>query len=192
MATGLLLLAGSAAAEEPWTAEQATISAQLEYGIFTGDDGGTDLNPYGLGLGLKGGYTLDMGVYVGGAFDYFLGGSEDVSVLGASAETSLNIWMLQAEVGYDVGLMPEGVLRPKLGLGITSPSGEACVEIGSEERCEDLDLDSKFSIAPGAQFLYSLGGGFITADARYNIVFTGDEDGDANGFIIGVGGGLSF
>ncbi len=193
MTTGLLLLAGSAAAEEPWTAARPTISAQLDYGIFTGDDEGTDLNPYGLGIGLKGGYTLDQGVYVGGAFDYFFGGSEEGSVPGVgSGEVSFNIWTLQAEVGYDLGLMPEAVLRPKLGLGLTSLGGESCFTVGGQENCEDGESQSNFSLSPGAQFLYSLDGPFITADVRYNIVFTSDNEGDGNGLLFGVGAGYAF
>jgi len=188
MATGLLLLAGSAAADPAWTTGKATVSGQLDYGIFTGDSPpGFDLNPYGIGLGVKGGYTLDASVYVGGAFDYFFGGSEEAT----GGEFNVNVWMLQGEVGYDLGLMPEGVLRPKLGLGLTSASSEACISFGGDERCES-DSQSKFSLAPGVQFLYSLDSLFLTADARYNIVFTSDDEGDANGIVFGVGAGIPF
>jgi hypothetical protein len=181
MATGLLLLAGSAAADPAWTLGKPQVSAQLNYGIATGDIPG-DINPYGIGLGVKGGYTLDASIYIGGAFDYYFGGSEET----AGSEFDYNVWALQGEVGYDLGLMPEGVLRPKLGLGISSIGGELCLG----DLCES-ERESELSIAPGVQFLYSLDSLYLTADARYNIVFA-DGDAEANGFILGAGAGISF
>lgn len=181
MATGLLLLAGSAAADPAWTLNKPQVSAQLNYGIGMGDNPG-DINPYGIGLGVKGGYTLDASVYVGGAFDYYFGGSEEVP----GAEFDFNVWTLQGEVGYDLGLMPEGVLRPKVGLGLSSIGGEFCVQnVCNSER------ESEFSLAPGVQFLYTLESVFLTAEARYNIVFS-DADVEANALIFGVGAGITF
>ncbi len=179
MATSVLLLAGVAGADPAWTAGKPSVSAQLNYGIHTGDG---DINPYGLGLGAKGGYTLDSNLYLGGAFDYYFGESEEV----LNNKVSFNAWSLQGEVGYDLGVAPAIVIRPKAGLGLTNFSGEAC--FGGA--CAS-DSTGKFSLAPGAQLLYSLDSLFITADARYNIVFD-TENGVGNGFILGAGAGLTF
>lgn len=92
----------------------------LGYGIYTGEgsDEEGSVNPYGLGFGASGGYTLDFGLYVGAAFHYYLGFTEKVELPGiATFEVSGNIYKFGAELGYDVGLGPQFVLRPKLGIG---------------------------------------------------------------------------
>ena len=181
VAVGALLLAGTAAADPAFTAGKPSVSAQLDYGIWTGDDIG-DVNPYGLGLGARGGYTLDPGLYVGGAFDYFFGGSVDVP----GAEVKFNLWTLHGEVGYDLGVAPNIVIRPKAGLGLTTGHAKLCIQ----GNCQS-DSNGKMSLAPGAQALYSLDSLFLTAEARYNIVFD-TENGSGNGLLFGVGAGLTF
>lgn len=178
MAAGLLLAVGTASADPAFTTGKPSVSGQLNYGIFTGEG---DTNPYGLGLGVKGGYTLDMNLYVGGAFDYFFGKSEDVG----PASASLRMWMLQGEVGYDLGVAPNVVIRPKGGVGLTNATAKLCIN-------DNCNSDSKgyFSIAPGVQGLYSLDSLFLTAEARYDILFGTDQN--ANGFLLGVGAGAAF
>src|SRR5690606_4455465 len=90
------------------------------YGLYMGDDEGDPPNPYGLGLGAGVGYTLGPGVYLGGEFNYFLGSSETT----AGIEVSQNVYHFGAQVGYDLGLTPELVLRPELGISWASASGE--------------------------------------------------------------------
>jgi hypothetical protein len=183
MATGLLLLAGTASADPAFTLAKPQVSGQLNYGIFTGSG---DLNPYGLGLGVKGGYTLDSSIYVGGAFDYYFGESQD---LPGGGSVKAHVWTLQGEVGYDLGVAPNIVVRPKGGIGLTSLGGKVCGNGG------DVCLsDSKgyFSIAPGVQGIYSLDSFYLTADARFNIVFGTEDNQSAGGFLLGIGAGKAF
>lgn len=98
------------------------------------------------------------------------------------------MWQLMAEVGYDLGLGPEAVLRPKLGLGMASVKIEACMDVMGVVSCGG-DSESKFAIAPGAQFLYDVGPVFLSAEARHNHVFT---EGNADGFLVGAGAGAAF
>jgi hypothetical protein len=182
LALTILTTGGLAQAESAFTAGKPSLAGHAQYGIFTGDG---ELNYYSLGLGLMGGTTLEPGVYLGGRFDYFLGGSEDTF----SGELSVNIWQLMGEVGYDVRLGPEAALRPKLGLGVASVRSESCISMMDVSSCGG-DTESKFAVAPGAQLLYSLGLVFISADARFNHVFV--DDVNVDGFLLGAGVGAAF
>jgi hypothetical protein len=181
LALGLLAVAGTASAEEPFTANKPSVGGALKYGIYTGDG---DLNPYGVGLGVNGGYTLDMGLFVGGAFDYYLGGSEDQELLGTKVEANVNVYDLMGVVGYDIGVSPELVVRPQLGVGIAWAKGEVC--LGND--CQS-DSESNFAIAPGAKILYSLGTAYLSGEVSYTKIFQ-DENPDA--IVLGIGAGAAF
>lgn len=176
------LISSVAAAEEPFTADKGQVGLQLMYGIDM-EDG--DLNPYGFGLAPQGGYTISPGVYIGGRFDYFFGGSEKVSVLGVEAETSFNIYQFLLEAGYDVGLNEAMVLRPKLGLGFGKVSAEMC----SGGTCIEADSDTEFVLSPGVNFLYNFDPIYLNIDARYNMLMA-EENSEA--FVLGAGAGFVF
>ena len=176
LAAVTLAVSANANAAEPATAGKPNVGAALLYGIYTGDDNG-DLNPYGIGFGVNGGYTLDMGLHVGAGFNYFLGDSTEV--LGIEVET--NMYQFMGIVGYDLGLMPELVLRPQLGIGMHWTAGSVNGESDSE---------SDLAIAPGAKVLYDLGGFYISGEAAYHHVFA--DDVNVDGFLLGVGAGLTF
>jgi hypothetical protein len=174
----LSLAASAAAAEEPFTANKGQLGAQLMYGVDL-EEG--DLNPYGLGLAPQGGYTLGPGIYLGGRFDYFFGGSDEA----AGLEVSLNIYQFLFEAGYDVGLTPNMVLRPKLGVGLGWGSAEACMD----GVCADDESDTELALSPGANFLVELDPVYLNFDARYNAVMSDPEAIEA--FVIGAGVGLT-
>ncbi len=73
-------------------------------------------HPTRTGLGVRGGYTVGQGVYLGAAFHYYFGSTEQVTVFGTTIESSGRIHQFGAEIGYDLGLGPQVVLRPKVGL----------------------------------------------------------------------------
>jgi hypothetical protein len=74
LTTGLFGLSGAALARDLDTRDhdvrRITFGAQFQYGIWTGDG---DVNLYGPGLGIRGGFTIDPGIYLGATFDYFAG-----------------------------------------------------------------------------------------------------------------------
>src|ERR1700759_5504595 len=84
-----------------------TLGAQFNYGIWTGDG---DVNAYGPGLGIRGGYTFPVGVYVGADFDYFFGEGRSAGVAGiAGGSGHVNVYDFMAEVGYDFWVHEHGV-----------------------------------------------------------------------------------
>ncbi|MBX3191705.1 MAG: outer membrane beta-barrel protein [Labilithrix sp.] len=76
----------------------------------------------GFGLGVRGGYTMPMNVYVGGSFMYHVGTS--TALLGQSV--SSNAYYFAGEGGYDFQAGPV-TIRPYAGLGyqVASISGPA-------------------------------------------------------------------
>ncbi|MGC4086811.1 MAG: outer membrane beta-barrel protein [Polyangiaceae bacterium] len=170
---GVLLAATPALANDPATANVIQIGAGVRYGIEMNDG---DFNPWGVGLGLDGGYTLPMAVYVGGNFEYFFGDSVTL----AGIETTGNVWQLTAEGGYDIGLGPI-VLRPKLGAGIGTLRGESCFS----GTCSS-DSSSKFALTPGVKAMFFTPSFSLSVDTRYDLIFA-DETAKALIFTVGIG-----
>jgi hypothetical protein len=176
-AAGFFTLAVSADAQ---ALPLITLSGSVR-GLYGSAVADSDLNPYGLGLGLRAGVTLPMSLYLGASFDYFAGESEEI----LGADISVGIYQLMANVGYDLGLGPIPLtLRPSLGFGyshLNADVGDADIQIGSE------DSESDFVLSPGAELILGLGLLTLSAEARYNKVFADDSD----GVILGVGVGFS-
>ena len=181
--TGLALVcaASIAHAEDPFTENSIQATGHAGYGIMIEDK---EQDPYGFALGARAGYTLDPHVYVGANFDYFFGESQE-SPFGFS-ELSTNLWLLQAEGGYDFGLGDMIVLRPKVGVGIAHVSFGQCYPLspGTEE-CEDLS-EVRLAVSGGAEALFNLGFMFIVPEARFTFV---DE---AMGVIFMLGAAAAF
>lgn len=193
-----LISATTAKAETPFTADKFQVGGGLNYGVFMGDDDGDPPNPYNFGLGLDAGYTLGAGVYLGGEFNYFFGGSEEASMPYGSAEVSINIMQYGVVVGYDLGLTPELVLRPQAGLGMGSAKLESKFELAGMSS-EDSTSESGLFIPIGAGILYSMGGWYLGGDLRYAIFsITSDgpdgeeNDFNSNGLLFGVFAGGAF
>jgi hypothetical protein len=170
---GTLLAVSPARAEQAPTAGKVSIGALVGYGFKDGVN---------LGLGVRGGYTLPMNLYLGGTFVYHLGKSQNVGY----GDSTMNVYYFGVEGGYDIAAGPV-VIRPYLGLGavtakVTMPSGTFLgvpVPGGSVS-------DTKLGVWPGATLLYPLGSAFIGADARYLI------RSEFNAFSIFATGGVQF
>jgi hypothetical protein len=158
-----------------------TMDAQFNYGIWTGDG---DVNPYGPALGVRGGVTLDPGLYLGADFDYFWGEERNV----APFSGRVNIYDVMGEIGYDFWLHRAGVLRPKIGLGVGVVRGEGCFSGGAVGGCAS-DSRSGFAIAPGAQYLHYFSNVFLTVEARYETISI--EGPDPNAVVLGIGLGVA-
>jgi hypothetical protein len=158
-----------------------TLGAQFNYGIWTGDG---DVNPYGPAIGVRGGVTLDPGLYLGADFDYFWGEERNV----APFSGRVNIYDVMGEIGYDFWLHRAGVLRPKIGLGVGVVRGQGCFSGGAVSGCASRS-ENGFAIAPGAQYLHYFGNAFLSVEARYETV---SIDGpDPNAVVLGIGLGVA-
>lgn len=173
---GLVLsLVALPAAADPATVNSIQLGVGFRYG-FELEPG--ELNPWGTGLGLDGGITLPNAVYVGGNFEYFFGESLQVSDI----EYSGNLWQLTAEGGYDIGLGPILVLRPKVGVGVAGVSSETC----DASLCTD-DSSTDFVLAPGGTFILMPPGFSLSLDVRYDMIFA---ERTLNGVIVSAGIGF--
>jgi hypothetical protein len=176
-AVGLVMaLVAAPAAADPATQNSIQIGVGFRYGI---DLEPGELNPWGTGLGLDGGITLPNAVYVGGNFEYFFGSTVETSDI----DTSGNLWQLTAEGGYDIGLGPIFVLRPKVGAGVAGSSFETC---DLEGACVD-DSSTDFVLAPGASFILMPPGFSLSLDVRYDMIFA---ERTLNGVIFAAGIGF--
>lgn len=179
--SSMALVSVAAHAEQPFTAGKAGVGAGVGYGVYTGDG---DLNPYGLGFGARGGYTLDSSIHIGASFEYYLGGEE--------GPASFNVMQFMLEPGYDLSVSPTMVVRPSLGIGMAKSMVEVCIALPpplgtGEETCVD-DSSSDFAVAPGAFLLIDFGGLYGQVGARYNHIFV--DEGNADGFLLTGGVGI--
>jgi hypothetical protein len=191
LATVLVTTAGTASAKyrNRYGDEvgSATLSAQFDYGFWTGDG---DVNAFGPGLGLRGGYTLPVGIYLGGDFDYFFGESRSAGVSGiAGASGRVNVYDFMAEVGYDFWVHDAGVLRPKLGLGVGIGKVNACVNAVNLINVCGGDSSSGFALGIGLQYLHFFDNIFLGLEGRYETVSIDGPDPSA--IILGIGVGVA-
>jgi hypothetical protein len=165
----------SAFAGEPATANSLQLGLGFRYGLEMNDG---DFNPWGPGLGVQAGYTLPNAVYVGGLFEYFFGDKQET----LGIKVTGNIWQVMGEGGYDIGLGDTFVIRPKLGVGLANSSAEIC---GTGAPCQSSS-SSDLAIAPGATFMLFVPHFKLSADVRYDLVFS-DETQKALIFTVGFG-----
>jgi hypothetical protein len=145
------------------------LSFQLLIGY--GFSGAKPTNPWGLGFGLRGGYTLDLGLYIGGHVSYFLGTSIEsansgggTGTIGAASETSLKTIEFAAEVGWDLWISTV-VIRPYLGLGAGIHLRESTTSLGT-----NTGSVGAFAFTPGASVFWAPGMFFVGGDVRFNVL----------------------
>jgi len=126
-----------------------TVAAIAGLGIGTQTGSGA-----GFSIGVEGGYTLPMHLYIGGNFTYNVG--------------KINSWLFEPQVGYDLALFGDLpiMIRPFVGLGYQSYSvaSAACSGLsGAEESACVAEANSLgvgsvtgFVISPGAVGTYAL------------------------------------
>jgi|GEM_PF-946592 len=182
LAVGLLSAPGAAAEPKAFTLGQPAAEAHLAYGAYTGDG---KANPYGFGLGLRGGVTLPENLYVGALLEYYFGSSETRSDGFFDAiKSSANFWLLQAEPGYDFAISDEVVLRPQLNLGFAYAHRNDCIA----DVC-DRQSDANLSLAPAGTLLYRGEGYVMYFGMRYSEVFTASDRSSGSGFVMTIGVG---
>ena len=157
------------------TAEHWSAAALLGWGFR---------DPAGFGLGLRGGYTLPMNVYLGLTLVYHLGKSDTI----ANVDVGANMYLLGVEGGYDIMAGPV-VVRPFLGLGPVFIHLNQAYPTGLGTAVGNSDTFTKFGIWPGAAGLYPINDMFfVGGDMRVLIV----PDSDGTAFSIFLTGGAQF
>ena len=121
-----------------------------------------------LGIGVRGGKTLDNRVYIGGSFVYHLGTSTSASAPSGtgtvvSASSSSSLFYLGPEGGYDFSVKPV-IIRPYMGLGIASIMASVTVAGTTQSNSA-----TKFVVWPGCTVLYTVPNSnfFIGGDLRF-------------------------
>jgi hypothetical protein len=124
---------------------------------------------YGLGFGLRGGYTLDMNLYAGAFAMYYLGGSQtgsNANTADLTTSTSSSALLCGVEVGYDWWIGPL-IVRPSLQVGpFIGFTNSRSVAIQSGTLVEVL-------FAPGVTVVVPWDSFFLGGEGRANLV-TGD------------------
>lgn len=163
------------------------ISAALLLGY--GTDLGGDFNPWGFGIGLRGGYNIGR-IYVGGRFTYHFGTSADLLTAGLSTiEVTYSLWDLDAEGGYDFPVGEKLTFRPSLLLGILHITASSDAPVFGGEAAVSSS-NTKLVVSPGASLFYDITRDiFLGGDARLPWVVGG---GSIFGLVIYVTGGLHF
>jgi hypothetical protein len=163
------------------TANKVSLAVALGYGFTVTDEGDLDgdPNPYALGFGLRAGYTLDAGVYLG-LLSQIYGGEKvgNDTVNGRIYQTNF-----AAEIGYDLALGDTLALRPSVAIGSTVSMGEVCVL----DRCSSDHTDPYLLVAPAVTLVIALGKLYVGGEVRYFFLPDNDiPDGLLLGAQIGV------
>ena len=134
-----------------------------------GYDFGSD--PYGLGFGLRGGYTFDIQLYAGVFGMYYIGSSTRGPIMAAGIVSESTASYLHAglEFGYDFWLGPI-VLRPSAQLG--AAVGFRTTD-GAPGNPATEGRPTGFLLSPGIVVFHPLDDLFIGGEGRFNFV-TGD------------------
>ena len=147
----------TARAAPAFTWEKGQISGGLRFGSDNLD----------FGVGVRGGYTLGMGLYIGGVFDYWFGDDDDAGAPFLNVESNVSYWDLMAEVGYDFGITPSIMIRPFGGFGIFHWDLEVCGPVV----CDDSS-DSEAAGEFGGILLFAFGSLHLGPELR--VLFADD------------------
>ena len=122
-------------------------------------------NPFGPGFGLRAGYMLEPGFFLGGSGAYYFG------LEPGDGETGL----LEGEVGFDLPL-GRGSLRPYLGAGVAAIRDQemfACAADSGPQDCFPVErgFEPKFLWTLGARGAYPVAELLqLGLDARFHIM----------------------
>ncbi len=124
-----------------------------------------------LGVGVRGGYTFENRLYVGGTFVYHLGTSEESSTIAGKVETSASAFYPGAEIGYELPVGPVAI-RPYGGIGMAFVN----VTLKAEGQ-EDDKSNSSLALWPGCTVTYAIPKtpAFVGGDARLLIITKADD-----------------
>jgi hypothetical protein len=116
----------------------------------------------GFGVGARAGYTLDRGVYLGGAFTHFFGSSEPT--INGDQRTSRNLF--GGDIGYKMFFLDRMVeVRPFVFLG-----ADMFHELHDNPRT--MSSETGFSVTPSILAAYRFGTWYVSGEFRVMITPT--------------------
>jgi hypothetical protein len=161
-------LAAETEAPQPLAPEQRdrplSFALLLGYGFTFAQTNGANI--YGLGFGVRGGYTLADVIYVGGLFNYWLGETLEIeNASGDIEEWKINAMQLGIETAADLSLTDELTLRPMFGFGLAF--------VATDIEMTETETDAYLSL--GVAGLYYLARDiFVGLDAMVPMILAGD------------------
>jgi hypothetical protein len=116
----------------------------------------------GFGLGARGGYTLDRGIYLGGSYTHFFGSSEET--INGDQRTSRNLF--GGDIGYKMFFFDRVLeVRPFVFLG-----ADFFHEFHDDTR--SMSSETGFAVAPSILAAYRFGSMFVSGEFRTMITPT--------------------
>lgn len=167
LVTGLaaLIAPASALADGAPTLDEPSVGVGFRYGTDRLD----------LGFGVRGGYTLSPGLYLGGVFDYHVGQTNQTSW----GEIDYRFWGLLGQVGYDFPVVESLVVRPALLLGLLGVDSD-CADANTPAVCaHDVGIEGGLA----GELFYAID--MVTVGTELRLLF-----GNWDAFVFGLNVGL--
>jgi len=161
-----------------------SLGALFGYGIDF-EDG--DVNPFGVTLGARAGFTMDSNLYIGGTGIFHVGESEETSLGGITVESSLRMLQIGAEVGYDLHTSSL-LIRPYAGLGLNVAFISATVSGTGGTDMDTSDSETDLYLNLGGALLYPIDNFFVGGDVHLANVFS---DETLTGLVFALTAGLN-
>jgi hypothetical protein len=146
-----------------------------------------------LGFGARGGFLLPNHMWLGGAFDYFMGASLPNKYGGID---KYKTWNVGGEVGYEVGLADGFSLSPYLGLGLAHSEDTPCAPLVTGEVCARPMSGNDPVCTLGGLLMYRIGMFSMSGDVRVRSVVANSEFGESaawiSAWVFGAEAGIVF
>jgi hypothetical protein len=168
--TGTTFTPARDAREDPTASGKGSVSLLLGYGFN---------QAYEAGVGVRAGYTLPMKLYIGAAFTYHFGSTQENECC-SSRDYSL---IYGGEIGYALAAN-EMAIRPYVGIGGFTEISAVGAPLNS------TSSKSYLTFWPGVAILVPITPAFFGVDFRYNAVVGGNLPTDA--FSVWLTGGGNF
>ncbi|MDD9943733.1 MAG: hypothetical protein OXU20_22010 [Myxococcales bacterium] len=156
------------------------VGLALGYGFET-EKNRYGAHPYGFAGGLRAGYTLDIGVFVGLSTTYFLGSSNDgatAAVVSRVIENSVSAWLINLEVGYDLWFGPV-IFRPGAEIGM------ALTFVGWDQLTGASSTRAGLVLVPGASLIYPFDELYLGGDMRLIMPVGDSAQGSVTAMVVG-------
>ncbi len=163
LATALLILASTSDAHALGPVD---VEVGAKVGYATNPESSSPNNPYGLGLGARGGVVFLGGIYAGLNFMYYTGASNTVAGIKFSEHAVQ--YGLEAGYGFKIAIL---TLRPQVGFGnLTFSTSVDSSGAPAGLTAAGAPSSSYFYLEPGVVALVSLGLIYVGADLNLLLV----------------------